>query len=781
MENHSLLLLEFAAIKKTLKDICMSDDGREFLEKQDFFYENEALDAYLDSLKALRELILQSESQPSADFPAINKHMHPLRKAGSVIEAEELAACARYFSSAEAWRRFVQKESGSSVLSEVFADYSDLSELSKTIFKCIEPDGSIRESDIPVLRNIKKSMNRVRTEIQSAAESYLSDPGKSRYWSSDLATQKEGRTVLPLKSSHKGRVDGVVHETSASGSTVFIEPFEIVEKNNHLVELEQQYRRELFNILKELSSLLHNSYPEIEKLVTIIAYFDGLYAKARYSIYYSCSRPELSSNRMVLKEARHPLLGKSAVPITIDVSPPVRTLIITGPNTGGKTVSLKTAGLLSLMLQFGMEIPAAEGSCLPLFDGVFCDIGDEQSIEQSLSTFSGHMTNIARILKKSSDRSLILLDELGAGTDPEEGAALAVSILDYLCELQPMTLITTHHGVLKKYGYTKEHVENASMEFSEKNLKPTFHVIAGLPGASRAIEVAEDTGIPSAIIAKARHYLESRETDSAKIIKDLIKKEGELYRYQHDLKDEQEKLNALRTELEEKESDLEKREISVAEGKIEELNRLLDESRSKIERSIEEIRTGEISREKTKKVKSVIEEIEKERSEQKRALERKKKKKMTPPPSIEEGMEIRIRSTGKTGRVVRQDGKNRWTVSVGSMKISLPDYELEAVQSQEPREKKADVLIEGDHSPEIPAFTVDLRGKRLDEAVSIVEKQIDRALYAGFTEFGIIHGTGEGVLQTGVRRLLKKSPHVEHFSFAGPQDGGFGKTYVRLK
>ncbi len=781
MESHSLVLLEFPTIKEKLKDICLSDDGREYLEKQEFFTDGESLSAYLDLLKEFRELILQSESQPSSDFPSISKSLRPLRKSGSVIDAEEIAACARYFKSAEAWRKFVQKEASSSALSAVFDQYTDLTDISNTIFKFMEPDGGIRESDIPVLRDIKKSMNRVRTDIQSTAATYLSDPGKSRYWTSDLATQKEGRTVLPLKSSHKGRVQGVVHETSSSGATIFIEPFEIVEKNNELVELEQRYRQEIFKILKELTALLHNSHPEIEKLIKIIAYFDALYAKTRYSIYYSCSRPELSNDRILLKEARHPLLGKSAVPITIAVTPPVKTLIITGPNTGGKTVTLKTAGLLALMMQFGMEIPAAEGSSLPVFDGIFCDIGDEQSIEQSLSTFSSHMSNIARILKSCSSRSLILLDELGAGTDPEEGAALAVSILDYLDELQPITMLTTHHGVLKKYGYTKEHVENASMEFSEKNLKPTFHVIAGLPGASHAIEVAEDTGIPKEIVSKAREYLESRETDSAKLIKDLIRKEGELYRHQRNLKEEEEKLISLREELKEKENDLEQREISVAEGKIKELNRLLEESRSKIERSIEEIRTGEISREKTKKVKEVIEDIERERSDQKETLERKKKKKMSPAQSIREGMQIRIHSTGKTGRVLRQDGKDRWTVSVGSMKFSLPDYEIEPIESGAAVEKKAQIFLEGNNSPEPPAFTIDVRGKRLNEAISIVEKQIDRAMYAGFTEFSIIHGTGEGVLQSGIRKLLKKSSHIEHFSFAGPQDGGFGKTYVKIK
>ncbi|MCK5197593.1 MAG: endonuclease MutS2, partial [Spirochaetales bacterium] len=338
--------------------------------------------------------------------------------------------------------------------------------------------------DHPELRNLRRGLGELNNKISTLSSSYITD--NRDIWQTDVPSQKDGRIVLPLKSNFKGKVKGIIHDISAKGTILYIEPFDILELNNKIAVQEHEISIIANRIFRELTGKIRLEISNLKILVDSFSFIDTLIARARFAMTYQCFRPEISELKINLNGARHLLLGDTAVPIDITMEDPLQVLIITGPNAGGKTVSIKTVGLLAMMHQFGLQIPLGEGSSLPVFDGIYADIGDDQSIEEALSTFSGHIKNIASILKRCSSRSLVLLDELGSATDPGEGAAIAMSVLDALISKGSIVLTTSHHGLLKNYGYTREKVMNASMEFDEDSHSSTYRVVLGVPGDSHA-------------------------------------------------------------------------------------------------------------------------------------------------------------------------------------------------------------------------------------------------------------------------------------------------------
>ncbi len=356
----------------------------------------------------------------------------------------------------------------------------------------------------------------------------LESSANRAYWQTTTPTQRDGRVVLPLKTQYKGRVQGIVHEMSSSGSTLFIEPLEVVEKNNAIVQEENLYRLEVRRILRELTAEVSRRASELDGFVGQVSALDTWLARARYAVLHDCRRADPHPDTVTLATARHPLLGSGVVPVSITVGGEQRVLIITGPNTGGKTVSLKTVGLLALMNQFGMEIPAGDGSALPLFHSIFADIGDEQSIQQSLSTFSGHVKNLSAIVQRAGARSLVLLDELGAGTDPQEGVALAMALLDHFMARGCIVMATTHHGILKNYGATRPGAQNASMGFDRDTLAPTYRILMGVPGESHALQIARRSGMPENVLRDAFSYLDDERTDISKLVSHLAERHQKL-------------------------------------------------------------------------------------------------------------------------------------------------------------------------------------------------------------------------------------------------------------
>jgi DNA mismatch repair protein MutS2 len=782
LDLHTLELLDFRSVRRALQERCFSEAGRNALELERISTDPEEVSERKARAVAFRRLLESGKAFPYLDFPDVQTLKPKLFKKGTLFDLAELFALGRFIVSARRLAKAVQ-DSQEELLIPLGRAMPELKDLSRSIFGIIDKDGSLRENHIPVLKEIRDRIRSLEREITKTAKSYLNDPTYQSLWQAKQPAEKNGRVVLPVKSNFKGRIPGIVHDVSASGSTVFLEPAEIVEKNNSIVEEGNRYRREVHRLLRELSAGVAARSAEIQSLIENVALLDALQARARYGIHMHCAPAIESREALKLYEARHPLLGRECVPITVILGGEYRVLIVTGPNTGGKTVTLKTVGLLAAMNQFGMEVPAREDSTLPVFDNIFADIGDEQSIEQSLSTFSAHIVNIARIIRDSTPASLVLFDELGAGTDPEEGVAIAMGLLDHFIHTGCLCMATTHHGILKNYGYSRPGVENAAMEFDVENLKPTFRIILGVPGESHALEIARRTGIPGPIIGSAEQYLKEERGDVAELINRLSEKQRKLMVTEEKQRSREVELREKTRETDLKELRLRQKELELREQGIAELKRFVKESRSRFEKLVASLKTG-ADREQRKQAAAYLNELAEHVDRGERALEAERDQLyQSPQLALEEGAEVLIKGTGKRGILVRRAKGDGWIVATDTLRGTFPAADLQPVEGNRKAEGSAaepllSVTEELESPP--PVFQLDLRGMRLEEALKEVEQQIDRALVSGMSEFSIVHGMGEGILQRGIHEYLKRNRHVKDYFFSTPEQGGFGRTVVRL-
>ena len=788
MNAHTLKLLQFDRIIEELSNLALTEEGKREIGNAEFVLDRGEHGRRLSLAVAYRhclEVARAGNSPTSFQFPEISALLPRLGKEGAALETFDLKAISVFSASASKLRRMLSAGCDVPQLLSLIEEVPELPALCAAVDRVIDDEGELREKDLPELRTIRSQIRSVQDDIRAASGSYLSRTDYSGFWNSDVATVKDGRTVLPLKSQFKGRVRGIVHEVSTTGATLFIEPEEIVEKNNQLVETQARYAQEVLRILRDLTRTVANYLPQLEQMLSTIVELDTLHMRAEFARVHLCSPAGHGNDEdaadIILNAARHPLIGKGVVPVDVIMERDSRVLIITGPNTGGKTVLLKTVGLLALINQFCVEVPAAPGSKLPLFDDILADIGDEQSIEQSLSTFSGHMRNISDVLRGSTPVSLVLLDELGSGTDPEEGSALAMAVIDRLLSVGVSAMVTTHHSILKNYGYTRQGVRNASMDFDRETLMPTYRIILGVPGSSHAIDIARRNGIPRSVADSARRYLHDEQTDAAGLIRRLTQKEQDVNRRTRELDRGREELGALRDELAVRERDLAVRELAVRRNAVSDLERFVADTRKDLERLVRELREGQLDREKTRAVKLFIDELDLKVQQQKTDVTTRRRELA---PAVEQdlsvGSTVVIRETGRSGTIVRKGRGDTWIVSAGAMKVTLHAYELSAVAAPAlpavPKIEVAFAPTEG-HA----TFELNVRGMRLDEALAVVERQVDLASMQGLGSFGIIHGKGEGVLQKGIHEYLAQSPAVSEFHFARPEEGGFGKTFVSLR
>ena len=777
------MLLEFDVILKQLALCSQSEEAAEIIQNEQPSYDFNTVKQTKDTVKKILARMDSGEKIPCQSLPAIGFLLPRLALEGTILETDEACALGLFV------------ERGGALLQWLPEAAPDCSGLADAIFRIVDREGNIH--NLPELRAIKQKIQNLNAAIKAAVSHFITDDETRHILQSTVPTQRDGRTVLAVKANFRGRIRGIVHEVSSSGQTIFLEPEIVVEKNNELLlenrKLDAEIRKIMLNLTKKISARIE----DVKTLHLTALKAEILMAKARYSQKTKgFIAPDDDSGSIALIHAKHPLLA-NPVPIDLAMDSALRALIITGPNTGGKTVAIKTAGLLAMMNQCGLALPASEGTVLPVFDCICADIGDEQSIDQSLSTFSAHIANIASILNYSTPHSLVLLDELGSGTDPQEGSALAMAILDYLCEKNTRILATTHHSILKNYGYSRPYAENASVEFDPRTLSPTYRIITGMPGESCALEIAGLRGMPKEIIATAKNYLDHGYADVSALISGLMEKHRELDALGEKARTEESRLKNERRKTDLKELKLRQRETEIKAGLAGKLKLLLDESRKTLENLVREVREGALTREKTLKVKEFLGELARTADAEEAALEEEERvlaeerrhfesmqAESAPagaPVHFFPGMEVFAGTARRRGLLVRRGKKssagNGWIVEIGSLKMHFPERELLPASPAPPPVPQISV----EHAAAAVCPELNLCGMRLDEALAALRRQTDAALIQGLQAFSVIHGKGDGVLQKGVHDWLKNEASVADYFFAHPDLGGFGRTEVVLE
>lgn len=679
------------------------------------------------------------------------------------------------------------------LLADIASRITPLSHIVEEIERCLDEEGHVLDSASAELARIRRESAVARERLVSRLQEIVHSSQNAPFLQDTIVTERNGRYVIPLKVEHKGRIPGIVHDQSASGATLFIEPLATVELNNRWHELQLAEKREVERILGELSALVGHEAGAIAENVAALAKLDLILAKARYSFALR-ARPaaisteawptadadeELapSTHPLNLIRARHPLLpDETVVPIDVYAGGNFTALVITGPNTGGKTVALKTVGLLSAMSQAGMHIPVGDGSRLPVFTGIYADIGDEQSIEQNLSTFSSHMSHIIDILQRADDGSLVLLDELGAGTDPVEGAGLAQSLISAFLERRCLTLCSSHYSRLKMFASATPRVQNASVEFDAETLSPTYHLTIGLPGRSNAFAIAKQLGLDETIIEKARGYLSPEDLESEALLTRAREASDEAEELHREAEERRARVQAMEEELEERLANIEKeRQQVLAEAR--------EQGRERLARLREEIRRLRsklaVEGPKAPPVKEAFEEIE--RMEEELTPEPARPEPTAPREPLHVGDTVYVESIEQTGEVARID-EGEAEVLVGGLKLRTP------VNTLSPRSDTSEKIEEEDRRPAIrtprvesPGIELHLRGRRAAEVRPILDKYLDNASLAGLSWVHIIHGKGEGVLKKVVREQLEEHPLVASYRGGKISEGGDGMTVVELE
>lgn len=792
MNEKTLRVLEFDKIVEKVSEKAESQLGKAIIKELKPERELEKVKYLQQETREAFQLLVRKGAPPLYGIEDINRELK-LAEIGGTLSPANLLKVADMLRCSRNLKAYLKEAK-----SEGITNYPIIQELidNLRVFKDIEDEienAIINEDEIsdnasPTLRNIRRQIVSKNDAIRDRLNSIINSEKYRRYLQDTIITVREGRFVVPIKQENKRHFKGIIHDQSSSGATIFVEPLAVVELNNELRELHIKERKEIERILKELTGLVKEKAEYIRNNQKILQRLDYIFAKGKYALEIDGTEPLLNKEGYIdIKKGRHPLLDpKTVVPIDIYLGKDFNTLVITGPNTGGKTVTLKTVGLLTLMAQAGLFIPANSDSQIAVFDKVFADIGDEQSIEQSLSTFSSHMTNIVNIFKELEQNSLVLFDELGAGTDPTEGAALAMSILDYLLKKNIRTVATTHYSQLKIYALTTEGVKNASVEFDVETLSPTYRLLIGVPGKSNAFEISSRLGLPNHIIDYARSLVSKESVEFEGILKAIDKDR----KIAEENRAEAEKLKAevekLKIELEkEKEKAKERREKIITEAK-EEARKILRTAKEEadgiikelkeISQQIEKDRIRELQRAQDK-LRGSLSEIESSLAED--ILNVKADEKIK---DLKVGETVYILSLQQKGTVLElPDEEGNVLVQVGIMKVKVHISTLKRAKASE--EEKAQTSTKKIIKSKASNIKneIDLRGKTLDEAMLELDKYIDDAFIAGIKQAYIIHGKGTGVLREGIRAYIKKHRHVKSFRTGNYNEGGTGVTVIELK
>lgn len=664
--------------------------------------------------------------------------------------------------------------------------------LEKEISRCILTEDEMADNASPKLKDIRRNIHQQNQAIKNKLSRIITSSSNKTYLQDAIVTMRDGRYVIPVKQEYRSFFPGMVHDQSKGGATLFIEPQGVVELNNKLRELEVEEQLEIARILAELSSRVAEHYREIRSNLELLTKLDFIMAKGKLSCKMHASEPKIDADgELRLISARHPLIEyKKAVPVDIRIGGDYRTLIITGPNTGGKTVSLKTAGLLVMMAQSGLHIPASHASTLPIFGEVFADIGDEQSIEQSLSTFSSHMKNIVSIIDKASYDSLVLVDELGAGTDPTEGAALAIAILERFYDSGALTMATTHYNELKKYALATSGVENAAMEFDVETLTPTYRLLIGVPGKSNAFEISKKLGLSESVIERASEHIKHGDMEFENVISSIEDDKRKAAADRLDAESMRAEIEERLKKLEEKEKAIsEKRADIIAEAKRE-ARELLRETKSAVKDVQKDLRRLQKSGAHTNLNTGALEKSRRKINEAEDLVSEKVVKQVNSEPvsadTLKIGDRVKLLTIGQNGTILSlPDEKGNLMINIGALKVKARLQDLMLINEGKDRKPQAKSsskygsLLRSKSSS--VSASINVRGKNLEDALADVEKYLDDVYMAGLDMVSIIHGRGGGILKDGIRQMLKRKKYVDSYGAASYNDGGEGVTVVRMK
>ncbi|MCM3183334.1 endonuclease MutS2 [Priestia megaterium] len=707
---------------------------------------------------------------------------------GGTLSSNELLDVASTIYAARQVKQFIEQvvedeDLQLPIITEHIEKLMPLPEVEQTIKMSIDENGAVLDGASDQLRGIRQKLRSTESRIREKLESLIRSSSAQKMLSDAIVTIRNERFVIPVKQEYRSAYGGIVHDQSSSGATLFIEPQAIVTLNNELQEAKVKEKQEIERILIALTVQVAEVANELRQNVYLLGELDFMFAKGRYSHELKASKPKMNDRGYIkLVKAKHPLIAQEDVVANdIELGDQYTSIVITGPNTGGKTVTLKTLGLFTLMAQAGLQIPALDGSEMAVFKHVFADIGDEQSIEQSLSTFSSHMVNIVDILQKVDHESLVLFDELGAGTDPQEGAALAISILDQVYERGARVVATTHYPELKAYGYNREGVVNASVEFDIETLSPTYKLLIGVPGRSNAFEISKRLGLSAEVIERAKGYIGSETNKVENMIASL---EDSRRQSEHELEEAEElrkeaqklhkELQSQIIEFNEKRDKLYEKAEEKAQATVkaasEEAEKIISDLRKMSQKNHALVKEHELI-EARKRLEDAVPTLEK--SKKKPAVPKKQER------TLQAGDEVKVLSWGQKGTLVERVSNNEWQVQMGIMKMKVKEKDLEYISSPKPVETKPLATVKGkDYHVNLE---LDLRGERYENALIRVEKYIDDALLANYPRVSIIHGKGTGALRKGVQEYLKNHRSVKNIRFGEASEGGSGVTVVEFK
>jgi len=790
LNNKSLSTLEYNKIISRLVSFACSDGAKQILHRLEPMTDIDKINTALDYTNDALTRVYQKGSVDFSRIKDIRGSIARL-KVGSSLNALELLNISMLLECAAHIKGYYEQRADS--IQPLIDMLDPVTLLNNAIKKCIISEDEISDDASANLRSIRRQKNIAADRIHTELNKILNSPSTRTYLQDYVITTRQGRFCLPVKAEYKSLMPGMVHDQSSTGSTVFIEPAAVVKLNNDIRELELKEQAEIEVILADLSAKAAEYTDSLLSDYEILTNLDCIFAKALLSRHFNCSRPVMNNKGIVnIKKGRHPLIEPhTVVPIDIYLGTDFNLLIITGPNTGGKTVSLKTVGLLTLMAQAGLNIPALEHSDIAVFDNIFADIGDEQSIEQSLSTFSSHMTNTVDILKKADSNSLILFDEIGAGTDPTEGAALAIAILDSLHRRNITTMATTHYSEIKMYALTTDGVENACCEFDVQSLRPTYRLLIGVPGKSNAFAISKKLGLSDNIINDASRRLDSEDIKFEDLVTDLEQSRVTIEREREELNEYKAQIAHLKSELTKKTERLDERTDNIIRKANEEAARILKDAKEYADKTINAMNKHGMT----------VKELEKHRSAIREKMNKRQEKlKIEPANNISEhkahdisefkvGMHVKVLTMNVIGTVSQiHKNKNQVTVLVGSLSTKmdiknlaiLKGYKDPAETSSKPKGAGGSGKIKMSKSSSVSS-EINLLGYTVDEAIAVLDKYLDDAYIARIPQVRIVHGKGTGALRSGITSYLHGVPYIKEFRLGQIGEGAEGVTIVTFK